>query len=112
MKYLACIFALLIPSFAQAGRLPEPAKKTNSLDSKENITYSITFEGDVFAQVSVEASGEIDCALIDSTGAIVAVDMLAGNSCSFLWIPKKDETFAVKLMNTGKKSVTYSLETN
>jgi hypothetical protein len=108
MRYLAVILALC----CVAGTVPDT--KTGTLQSKESHTYSFLFEADVFARL--EATGtpgsELDCSLKNKNGDIVAIDYASGNTCSFLWIPSKDETFTIQLLNTGKGNLSYRLETN
>lgn len=108
MRYLAAILALC----CVAGAVPDT--KTGMLRSKESCSYSFVFEADVFARI--EATGtpgsELDCSLKDNSGNIVAIDYASGNTCSFLWIPSKDETFTIQLLNTGRENLSYRLETN
>lgn len=99
---------------AEAGRLPSPGAGQGSLQPGESHVSVSTFEEGVFANVTVEGTGDgdIDCYALDEDGKVVGSDDDPTNTCLVTWIPKKKGSYRFRVINNGKHPVSYKLETN
>jgi hypothetical protein len=74
--------------------------------------YYRTFQGGEVAHVSVSADGAIDLRIYDSEGRLVVSDTSLNHSPASTWVPRRAESFTVRVRNCEPFTVAYQIETN
>jgi hypothetical protein len=74
--------------------------------------YHWTFPGGEVAHVSVTADGAIDLRIYDSEDRLVVSDTSLNHSPACTWVPRKTESFTIRVRNCEPFTVAYQIETN
>lgn len=79
-----------------------------------NQVHGIVFNGAQQAVVDVagDGSSDIDCAVYDAAGTIVAADSRARDVCRLVWTPSRTTTYRVVVRNIGEDPNEYLIQTN
>lgn len=105
--------ALLVGS-AMAGHQGGPTITQGVIESGYKQSFDIVLEGKkgAFIQVLGDGSSDIDCAIVNSSGALVAVDDDLTDACLFTLTPARTEKYTLFILNRGKNADDFTIRTN
>jgi hypothetical protein len=84
------------------------------VDAKGTDVYTMVFEAERLARVTVNGDGstDLDCYAYDGNGNLVESDVDGTDMCVLSWTPAWEGKFKINIKNRGKIPNIYTISTN
>ena len=99
---------------AWAGAIPSPRRGEYRIAARSYRTFSVRFRAYEVARVVVEGDGDtdLDLYIYNEDGALVASDDDSSDYCVAEWVPRRTQTYTIKVVNRGYVYNDCTIETN
>jgi len=106
------VLGLSVPATVRAQRVGGQGYKATRVYEDTTDVYRIRFYGHRPARVWAVGDGDIDIAVYDANGNLIATDFDDDSRPECAWTPRWTGTFTVRVINNAGYDVDYVLRTN